>query len=62
MILEFETRIKELEAKYQVQFDSNAIKREAMTSKSDGQTPQLGDIGEETQRQQQTFFNPNDSR
>lgn len=62
MILEFETRIKELEAKYQVQFDSNAIKREAMTSKSDGQTPQLGDIGEETQRQQQTFFNPNNSR
>jgi len=62
MILEFETRIKELEAKYQVQFDSNAIKREAMASKSDGQTPQLGDIGEETQRQQQTFFNPNNSR
>ena len=62
MVLEFETRIKELEAKYQVQFDSNAIKREAMAPKSDGQTPQLGDIGEETQRQQQTFFNPNNSR
>jgi hypothetical protein len=62
MILEFETRIKELEAKYQVQFDSNAIKREAMTVKSVGQTPQLGDIGQETQRQQKTFFNPNNSR
>ena len=62
MVLEFETRIKELEAKYQVQFDSNAIKREAMTTNKGGQSPQLGDIGDETQRQQQTFFNPNDSR
>jgi len=61
MILEFETRIKELEAKYQVQFDSNAIKREAMTSKSGGQSAQLGDIGDETQRQQKTFFNPNNT-
>ena len=62
MVLEFETRIKELEAKYQVQFDSNAIKREAMSTNKGGQSPQLGDIGDETQRQQQTFFNPNDSR
>ena len=62
MVLEFETRIKELEAKYQVQFDSNAIKREAMTTNKGGQSPQLGDIGDETQRQQQTFFNPNNSR
>jgi hypothetical protein len=62
MVLEFETRIKELEAKYQVQFDSNAIKREAMNTNKGGQSPQLGDIGDETQRQQQTFFNPNNSR
>ena len=45
-----------------MQFDSNAIKREAMSTNKGGQSPQLGDIGDETQRQQQTFFNPNNSR
>ena len=61
MILEFETRIKELEAKYKVQVDGNSIKRQALSPNNSGQSAQLGDIGRETQRQQDTFFNPNNS-
>jgi len=57
MILNFETRIKELEAKYQMSIDSNAIKRESELQKKEP-TNQLGDIGQETVRQQQQFFDP----
>ena len=57
MILNFETRIKELETKYQMSIDSNAIKREIDLTKKEP-TNQLGDIGQETVKQQQQFFDP----
>ena len=57
MILNFETRIKELEAKYQMSIDSNAIKRESDLTRKEP-TNQLGDIGQETVKQQQQFFDP----
>jgi hypothetical protein len=59
MMLNMEVRIKELEAKYQMNIDTNEIKKDiAMAPKQDN-IAKVGDLGNETVRQQKEFFNPN---
>ena len=58
MMLNMEVRIKELEAKYQMNIDSNEIKKEIANMPKQDKIAKVGDLGQETVRQQQQFFDP----
>lgn len=58
MMLNMEVRIKELEAKYQMNIDSNEIKKEIANMPKKDNIAKVGDLGQETVRQQQQFFDP----
>ena len=58
MMLNFETRIKELEAKYQMSINSDQIKKEIADTKKQDNIAKVGDLGQETVKQQKQFFDP----
>lgn len=58
MMLNMEVRLKELEAKYQMSIDSNEIKKEIANIPKKDNIAKVGDLGQETVRQQQQFFDP----
>ena len=58
MMLNMEVRIKELEAKYQMSIDSNEIKKEIANIPKKDNIAKVGDLGQETVKQQQQFFDP----
>jgi hypothetical protein len=59
MMLNMEVRIKELEAKYQMNIDSNEIKKEIANMPKQSNIANVGDLGQETVKQQKQFFDPN---